>query len=135
MSDHTISINKKLKLHFVLLIIAVIAGVLVSGPALETMPLGKWLASGLIIAIITCLPLLFFIPAIIKPTATGLSWYGFLLLAYILGGLIKLLGPSGFIGGLLIVSFSLTNFLYVILWLKPFKKAAKAKQKNQKENK
>ncbi|MBU2865163.1 DUF2069 domain-containing protein [Reinekea forsetii] len=132
MTDHTISINKKIRLHYILLVIAVIVGVLVSGPALDSMPLGKWFASGIIIAIITCLPLLIFIPTIISPSSTGLSWYGFLLLAYILGGLIKLLGPSGLIGGLLIVGFSLTNFMYVIMWLRPFKKAAKAKEKQQK---
>lgn len=131
MTDHTISVNKKLKLHFLLLLIAIMIGVLVSGPSLDSMSFGMWIASGLSIAIITCVPLLFFIPTILRPTTSGLSWYGFLLLAYILGGIIKLLGPSGFIGGLLILSFSLTNFAYVIMWLMPFKKAAKAKQKTE----
>ena len=132
MIDHTISVNRKLKLHFFLLLFAIVIGVLVSGPSLETMSLGMWVASGLSIAVITCIPLLFFIPTILRPTANGLSWYGFLLLAYILGAIIKLLGPSGFIGGLLILSFSLTNFVYVIMWLMPLKKEAKAKQKSEK---
>lgn len=132
MTDQTISVNKKLKLHFFLLLFAIVTGVLVSGPSLETMSLGMWIASGLSIAVITCIPLLFFIPTILRPTANGLSWYGFLLLAYILGAIIKLLGPSGFIGGLLILSFSLTNFVYVIMWLMPLKKEAKAKQKSEK---
>ena len=132
MTDHTISINKKLKLHFFLLLVAIIIGILISGPSLDSMSFGKWLASGLSIAIITCVPLLFFIPTILRPSASGLSWYGFLLLAYILGAIVKLLGPSGFIGGVLILGFSLTNFVYIILWLMPFKKAAKAKQKAKK---
>jgi uncharacterized membrane protein len=132
MTDHTISVNKKLKLHFFLLIAAIIIGTLVNGPSLSSMSLGKWIASGLSIALIACVPLFFFMPTILKPTAGGLSWYGFLLLAYVLWSVVALLSPSGLIGGILILGFSLSNFVYVILWLRPFKKAYKAKQKAEK---
>lgn len=131
MTEKRISINKQLRIHYLLLLLAIVAATLMSGPALSETSVSaiEWFVSGLVIALVTCIPLLFFYPSIFKPNVTGLSWYGFMLLAYVIWAILKLLSPTGVLGGILVLAFTLSNFIYVIAWLRPLKKAAKKKQK------
>lgn len=131
MSSKQVNLNKQLKLHFVLLIIATLAGTFLSGPPMNSMPMLQWVVSGLLLGFLATLPLLFFIPAIFKPTARSLSWMGFMLLAYLVWAIVRTFSPGGLIGGLLMCTFNITTFFYLILWLRPFKKQAKAKKKAQ----
>lgn len=133
MTQTTTNLNQKLKLHFWLLIAACIVGTLISGPSLASMPFGQWLSSGLIIGVITCLPLLCFIPTINKPTVTNLSWLGFFLVAFLLFSILKTLTPGDALGGGLILLFNLTTFFYLVKWMRPYKKAAKEKKKAEDE--
>lgn len=132
MSEKQINLNKQLALQFWLLIAATIAATFLSGPPLGSMPLSQWIATGLALALISIVPLLCFIPVVIKPTVRGVSWLGFMLLAYLVWSIMKTFTPGGLLGGLLMCTFNITTFLYTILWLRPYKKAAKAqKQKEQ----
>lgn len=131
MTEKRISLNKQLKIHYLLLLLAVVVATLTSGPALSSSSVStiEWFVSGLIIALVTCIPLLLFFPSIFRPNATGLSWYGFMLLAYVIWGVLKLLSPTGMLGGILVLAFTFSNFIYVVAWLRPLKKAAKLKKK------
>jgi uncharacterized membrane protein len=129
MNTTQVNINKQIRLHFSLLMAAVVIGTCLSGPSITSMPITQWLVSGLIFGFLAVLPLLFFIPTILKPTVRSLSWMSFMLLAYLVWAIVKTCSPGGLIGGLLICTFNITTFFYIILWLRPFKKQAKAKQK------
>lgn len=132
MTQSKVNINSKLKLHFFLLIGACIIGTFVSGPAPgdTSMPFSQWLATGLTMSFLTILPLLFFIPTVLKPTPASVSWLSFFLLAYMVWAILKIFSPGGLIGGLLITLLNLSTFTYAVIWLRPFKKAAKARQKS-----
>jgi uncharacterized membrane protein len=133
MTANQVQINKKIRLHFALLFVACIVATFLSGPSPSSMPLLQWLLSGLFLAAISILPLLFFIPTVRAPNARNLSWLGFFLLAYLVWGVVKTVSPQGLIGGLLICTFILTTFYYTVVWLRPLKKAAKEKQKMEQE--
>ena len=133
MTTKQVQINKQIKLHFALLFVSCILATYLSGPSLSSMPLLQWLLTGLFFAGISVLPLLFFIPTVMAPNARNLSWLGFFLLAYLVWGVVKSFSPNGLIGGLLICTFILTTFFYTVIWLRPLKKAAKAKQKLQQD--
>ncbi|TCS42644.1 DUF2069 domain-containing protein [Reinekea marinisedimentorum] len=129
MSNAQLNLNKQIRLHFFLLMAAAIAGTFLSGPSINSMPTLQWVVSGLLFGFMAVLPLLFFIPTVLKPTVRSLSWMGFMLLAYLVWGIVKTFTPGGLIGGLLICTFNITTFFYIILWLRPFKKQAKARKK------
>ena len=78
--------------------------------------------------ILAAFPLLFFIPTVLKPSPRSVSWLGFFLLAYLVWAILKMFSPNGIWGGLLITTFNVTTFFYVVVWLRPFKKIAKQKQ-------
>lgn len=129
MSNSQLNLNKQIRLHFFLLMAAAVIGTFLSGPSINSMPRVQWLVSGLLFGFMAVLPLLFFIPTVLRPTVRSLSWMGFMLLAYLVWGIVKTFSPGGLIGGLLICTFNITTFFYIILWLRPFKKQAKAKKK------
>lgn len=129
MSNVSISVNKKLKLHFFLLLASCFVGTYLSAPAMSTMPAAQWWLTGFIFGFIASFPLLFFIPTVLKPSARSVSWLGFFLLAYLVWAILKMFSPNGIWGGLLISTFNVSTFFYVVLWLRPFKKMAKQKQK------
>lgn len=126
------NINTKLKRHFFLLMAACVIGTLLSGPnpGETDLTLGLWVASGLTLSLISILPLLFFIPTVLNPNPRSVSWLGFFLLAYLVWAILKMFSPSGLLGGLLISVFNLTTFTYAVIWLRPYKKQAKARQKS-----
>lgn len=132
MTTTSVNINRKLRLHFFLLIIACIVGTFLSGPGLSetTMPAGQWFASGLTMAFLAIFPLLFFIPTVLKPTPRSVSWLGFFLLAYLVWAILKIFSPNGVFGGLLISVFNISTFTYAVIWLRPFKKEAKKRQQS-----
>lgn len=129
MSNSQLNLNKQIRLHFFLLMAAAVIGTFLSGPSINSMPRVQWLVSGLLFGFMAVLPLLFFIPTVLRPTVRSLSWMGFMLLAYLVWGIVKTFSPGGLIGGLLICTFNITTFFYIILWLRPFKKQAKARKK------
>lgn len=133
MTETSINVNKKLKLHFWLLLGSCVVGTFISGPSLSSMPLIQWVTSAIVFSFITMFPLLFFIPTVLKPSPRSMSWLGFFLLAYLVFAILKIFSPNGFIGGLLITTFNITTFFYVVLWLRPFKKAAKALKESEEQ--
>lgn len=134
MTKTSINVNKKLKLHFWLLLGSCVIGTFLSGPSLSSMPLSQWVISAIVFSFLTLFPLLFFIPTVLRPTVRSVSWLGFFLLAYLVFAILKMLTPNSFIGGAMITTFNLTTFFYVVLWLRPFKKAAKALKKSKENN-
>jgi len=133
MTNKQTNINKKLKLHYFLLIAAVVVGTFISGPKISSMATGQWIISGAIISFISIFPLLFFIPTVLKPTVRGISWFGFFILAYMVWGVLKIFSPNGLIAGVLISTFIMTSFLYTVIWLRPFKKEFKKQKKEQED--
>ncbi|EAR09051.1 DUF2069 domain-containing protein [Reinekea blandensis] len=132
MKQKRVNINTRLKWHFFLLIMACILGTFLSGPspAGTDLSLPEWFGTGLMMSLITVLPLMFFIPTVLKPTPGSVSWLSFFLLAYLVFAILKIFSPGGFFGGTLMTLFNLTAFFYAVAWLRPFKKAAKEKQKS-----
>ncbi len=130
MTKQKMNINSKLKIHFFLLLAACIIAAFLTRLPIGDIPLSRWLSYTLFSAFIAIFPLLFFIPTILKPTAASISWLGFFLLAYLVWAIIKTLSSNGLIGGLLITTFNLSTFFYVVVWLRPLKKIAKAQQKS-----
>ena len=132
MKQKHVNINTRLKWHFFLLMAACILGTFLSGPTPTgtdlTVP--EWFGTGLMMSFLTILPLLFFIPTVLKPTPGSVSWLSFFLLAYLVFAILKMFSPGGFFGGTLMTLFNLTTFFYAVAWLRPFKKAAKEKQKS-----
>lgn len=128
MTTTNINVNKKLKLHFFLLLAACYVGTFLSAPELGGMGFTQWLISGFVIGFIASLPLLFFIPTVLKPTPRSVSWLGFFLLAYLVWAILKMFSANGIWGGLLITTFNVSTFFYVVIWLRPFKKIAKQKK-------
>lgn len=122
-----ININKKLKLHFFLLLAACLLAPFISGPDLANIAMANAIATRLSVGIISVLPLLFFVPTVLKPTPRSTSWLGFFLLAYLVWAILRLLSPS-WLGGLIITTFTLSTFFYTVVWLRPFKKIAKQKK-------
>ncbi|WP_196157781.1 DUF2069 domain-containing protein [Reinekea sp. G2M2-21] len=129
MYEQQINVNRKLRLHFFLLLAACVAGTFLSGPNFGSMAFSKWLVSGLVFSFIAMFPLLFFIPTVINPTPRSISWLGFFLLAYLVWSIIRIFSSNGVLGGLLITFFNVSTFIYAVIWLRPFKKQAKARAK------
>jgi uncharacterized membrane protein len=132
MTDRQVNINKKLKLHFFLLMASCFIGTYLSGPPLSSMPTQQWIISGFVFGFLSAFPLFFFIPTVLKPTPRNVSWLGFFILAYLVWSILRIFSAQGFMGGLLITTFNITTFFYVVLWLRPFKKIAKNRKNNQK---
>jgi uncharacterized membrane protein len=128
MTKTSFSINKKLKIHFFLLLASCFIGTFLSGPSLSSMPMQQWIVSGFVFGFLSAFPLLFFIPTVLKPTPRSASWLGFFLLAYLVWAILRIFSAQGFMGGLLISTFNISTFFYLVLWLRPFKKIAKAKK-------
>lgn len=127
-----INVNRKMRLHFFLLIASCFIGTYLSGPPLSSMQFSQWAVSGFVFGFIAAFPLLFFIPTVLKPTPQSVSWLSFFLLAYLVWAILKMFSPNGIFGGLLITVFNVTTFFYAVIWLRPFKKLAK-QQKNDQE--
>ena len=127
MTKQTVNINKKMRLHFFLLIAAGLLAPFISGPSLNSLAPANAIATRLSVGIISVLPLIAFIPTVLKPTPRSVSWLGFFLLAYMVWSILRLFSAS-WLGGLFIFAFNLTCFIYVVIWLRPFKKIAKQKQ-------
>lgn len=124
-----VNINAKVRLNYFLMLIAILAGAFFYGPRLDSMPMGQWIASCLVVGGFVALPLLLFIVAAIRPTPGGISWMSFLLLGYLVYGIVLIFSPRGLIAGLMLTGTSLSTFIYAIIWLRPYKKAAKARKK------
>jgi uncharacterized membrane protein len=97
------------------------------------MTTAQWIASGFVMGFIASFPLLFFIPTVLNPAPRNISWLGFFLLAYLVWAIMKIFSSNGFFGGLLISTFNVTTFFYVVVWLRPFKKLSKLQQKSDDE--
>lgn len=124
-----VNVNAKLRLNYFLMLFFILAGAFFYGPRLDSMPMGQWIASCLVVGGFVALPLLLFIVAAIRPTPGGISWMSFLLLGYLVYGIVLIFSPRGLIAGLMLTGTSLSTFLYAIIWLRPYKKAAKARKK------
>lgn len=123
-----VNVNAKLRLNYFLMLLSILAGAFFYGPRLDSMPMGQWIASCLVVGGFVALPLLLFIVAAIRPTPGGISWMSFLLLGYLVYGIVLIFSPRGLIAGLMLTGTSLSTFLYAIIWLRPYKKAAKARK-------
>lgn len=122
-----VNVNRELRLHYCLLFGAVIVGTYLSGPEPDSMPIVQWLISGLLLGLLAAFPLFFFIPTVLRPTPASVSWLSFFLLAYLVWAIVQIFSPKGMIGGLMICTFNLTSFFYAVVWLRPFKKSARAR--------
>ena len=129
MTPQQININTKLRVHFFLLLAACIIAAFLTRLPIGNIAVSRWLSYTLFSAFIPIFPLLFSIPTVLKPTVRSISWFGFFLLAYLIWAIVKTLSTNGFLGGILITAFNLSTFFYVVVWLRPFKKVARAKQK------
>lgn len=125
----SISVNRKLRVHYSLLVVALMGGAFLYGPPVSSMPLGQWVLSCLVVGFFTALPLLGFVVAAFRPTPGRVSWLSFMLLGYLVFGIVLAFSQRGLLPGLAICATTLSTFSYSILWLRPFKKAAKARQK------
>ena len=128
MTKRQINVNAKLRIHFFLLLAVGLASSFLSAPPVGQSGFAQWAVSALAFGFFTIFPLLFFIPTVLKPTARSLSWFGFFLLAYLVWAIVKMLSSNGFLAGLLLTVFNLSTFFYVVMWLRPLKKIAKAQQ-------
>jgi uncharacterized membrane protein len=125
MPEKKINVNRKLQLHFFLLIAAGLIAPFISGPELTNLPTGQAIATRISIGFLNCFLLLFFIPTVMRPTPRNMSWFGFFLLAYLVWSILRLFSPTGWVGGIVITAFNLSTFLYVVRWLRPFKVQSK----------
>ena len=125
-SPQTVRVNAKLRLSYWLMLLSVLGGAFFYGPAFDSMPVGQWIASCLVIGFFISLPLLMFILTAHRPTPGGVSWMSFLLLGYLVFGIVLIFSPSGLLAGLLLTGTTLSTFFYAVVWLRPFKKASKA---------
>jgi len=128
-SPQTVRVNAKLRLNYWLMLLAILGGAFLYGPDFGSMPIGQWVASCLVIGFFISLPLLMFILTAHRPTPGGVSWMSFLLLGYLVFGIVLIFSPSGLLAGLLLTGTTLSTFFYAVVWLRPFKKAAKANKK------
>lgn len=124
----TLHLNRKLRLSYWLMMLSIFAGPFFYGPAFHSMPIGQWIASCLVIGFFFSLPLWMFILSAHRPTPGRVSWFSFLLLGYLVFGIVLIFKPKGLFAGLLLTTTTLATFMYAVLWLRPFKKAAKAKK-------
>jgi uncharacterized membrane protein len=124
-----VNINQRLRTSYMLMLASIFAGAFLYGPAFSSMPLGEWIASCLVVGFFVALPLMMFIPVALRPRASGVSWMSFLLLAYLIYGIVLIFSADGLLAGLMLTGTTLSTFIYVIAWLRPLKKAAKARKK------
>ncbi|WP_028670028.1 DUF2069 domain-containing protein [Saccharospirillum impatiens] len=127
----TVNLNRRLRTSYWLMMLSIYAGAFLYGPAFGSMPTGEWVASCLVIGFFVSLPLLMVILMALRPTPGGVSWMSFLLLGYLIYGIVIAFSPRGLIAGLLLTGTTLTTFIYAIVWLRPLKKAAKARAKKE----
>ncbi|MCH8530494.1 MAG: DUF2069 domain-containing protein [Saccharospirillum sp.] len=125
----SMSVNRKLKTHYSLLVVALLGGAFLYGPHQSAMPLGQWVLSCLVVGTFTALPLLGFVAAAFRPNPGRVSWLSFILLGYLIFGIVLAFSPRGLVPGVAISAATLSTFGYAVIWLRPFKKAAKARQK------
>lgn len=124
-----LNVNRKLRVHYWLMLLSILAGAFLYGPRLSNMPFGQWVASCLVVGVFVALPLLMFVVTTARPTPSGVSWMSFLLLGYLVYGIVLAFSPRGLVAGLMLTATSLSTFVYAILWLRPHKKAARARKK------
>ncbi|TXR53604.1 DUF2069 domain-containing protein [Reinekea thalattae] len=129
MNKAQVNLNKKIKLHFWLFLLSTMASVFVAGPSLINTEFVHWLATGFAWAVISTLPLLAFLPAIIRPSTSSLTWLSYLLLGYLVWAIIKVFTPAQAAVGIVMVTFNLTTFTYILLWVQTAKKIENAKAK------
>lgn len=120
-----INLNRKLRTSYWLMVLAILAGAFFYGPAYSSMPLAEWIASCLVVGGFVALPLLCFVTAAHRPRPGPVSWLSFLLLAYLVYGIVLLFSPGGLIAGLMLSATTLATFTQAVLWLRPFKQAAR----------
>lgn len=126
--DQTINLNRQIKLAYWLLMIALYAGAFLYGPDYGSMPLGEWIASCFVVGLFSSIPLFGFVAVAHKPQPGSVSWLSFLILAYLMFGIVLVFKPGDWIAGLAIVGTTLNAYVQIIVWLRPFKKAAKTKK-------
>lgn len=129
--DTTINLNSQIKLAYWLMMLALYGGSFVYGPDYGSMPQGEWIASCLVLAMAFSIPLLGFILAAHKPQPGSVSWLSFMVLAYLIFGIVLIFSPGNLIAGLALTATCLNAYVQIIVWLRPFKKAAKAKKAKQ----
>lgn len=126
-----VNINRRLRASYWLMLASIYTGAFLYGPAFGSMPVGEWIASCLVVGFFVSLPLLIVIMVVLRPTAAGVSWMSFLLLGYLIYGIVLIFSPRGLLAGLMLTGTTLSTFIYAIVWLRPLKKAAKARAKTQ----
>lgn len=126
-----VNINRRLRTSYWLMLAAIYAGAFLYGPAFGSMPVGEWVASCMVVGFFVSLPLLIVIMVVIRPTAGGVSWMSFMLLGYLIYGIVLIFSPRGLLAGLMLTGTTLSTFIYAIAWLRPLKKAAKARAKTK----
>jgi uncharacterized membrane protein len=130
----TVNVNRRLRASYLLMLASIFTGAFLYGPSFSTMPLGEWIASCLVVGFFVALPLMMFIPVALRPRASGVSWMSFLLLAYLIYGIVLTFSANGLLAGLMLTGTTLSTFIYVIAWLRPLKKAAKARKKAEQQD-
>lgn len=123
-----INLNRQLKIAFWLMMAAIYGGAFAYGPDYGSMPQGEWIASCLVIGLFVSIPLFCFVAVAHKPQPGSVSWLSFMVLGYLIVGIVLTFSPGGLVGGLALTGTSLNAYVQVIVWLRPFKKAAKAKK-------
>lgn len=126
-----VNINRRLRASYWLMLASIYTGAFLYGPAFGSMPVGEWIASCLVVGFFVSLPLLIVIMVVLRPTAGGVSWMSFLLLGYLIYGIVLIFSPRGLLAGLMLTGTTLSTFIYAIVWLRPLKKAAKARAKTK----
>lgn len=126
-----VNLNRRLRSSYWLMLASLYAGAFLYGPPFGSMPVGEWIASCLVIGFFASLPLLLVIMVVLRPTAGGVSWMSFLLLGYLIYGIVLIFSPRGLLAGLMLTGTTLSTFIYAIVWLRPLKKAAKARAKTK----
>lgn len=129
-TSQTVNLNRRLRTSYWLMMLSIYAGAFLYGPRFGSMAAGEWLASCLVVGFFVSLPLLAMILFVLRPTPSGVSWMSFLLLGYLIYSIVLMFSPRGLLGGLLLSGTTLTTFINAVAWLRPFKKAAKARAKN-----
>lgn len=127
-----LSVSRNLKRHYCLMVFALVGGAFLYGPPISTMPLGQWVLSCLFVGFFTAIPLLGFVAAAFRPTPGRVSWLSFMLLGYLIFGIVMAFSQRGLVPGLIISATTLSTFSYAVIWLRPYKKAARARKKAEK---
>lgn len=126
-----VNINRHLRTSYWLMLASIYTGAFLYGPGFGSMPVGEWIASCLVVGFFVSLPLLIVIMVVFRPTAAGVSWMSFLLLGYLIYGIVLIFSPRGLLAGLMLTGTTLSTFIYAIVWLRPLKKAAKTRAKTK----